>query len=273
MRLEHHRSREAGNLQRQTGRLASGCDARRGHLDLDFHAVCPHDSEQRCALLVRRAERGHHVRQLPGDGSAEREGVPRRRAATGSQRLIALRQSGFSAPKASLRDRRRAAGVFNATRGHGALGQQAFGSLLFSMCAFHGGARLSHIRLKRGVVGSCREARLQAGENLTRSSPDRRWKAMPQPPADPRRVRQRWLHRLASDARSRGRGLTSARPPPAPAPLKTRSPTVAPSSRRSPWDPPSFPSRPGRAVSSANTVMVPRSCRSASPGASSNKAH
>ncbi len=96
MWLEIHRVRQAGNLEREASDLPSRGDVGGRHEDVQLHGIGAHDAEQGRTLVIRRAQRGQHLGQSPGNGRSQHERIAGRHTPTDTQRLIALSESRLS---------------------------------------------------------------------------------------------------------------------------------------------------------------------------------
>ena len=170
-----NRIRLTGDLERHVGEAARRRHVRRRDLRTQLDAIGANDLEQRCALVVRSAERREHVGDAAGDGRADRERVAGRHSAAAAQGFIALRQACFRGAEPGFRRRDGSASILDAPCRDGPIGKQAFGSGVFSAGAVERDLRLRYFRRERRTIVSGCQTRFETSEDLTGANgcPDR----------------------------------------------------------------------------------------------------
>ena len=167
MRIERNGCRGAGQFEREIRGPARGNDVAWRHLHLELDTIGADDAKERCAFVVRRAERRVHFGETSANRRAQRERITGGSPATSAQRFITLGETGLRRAQARLGDDRCATRVFRAPGRYGTFGEQTFSPGLFQTGAVECGTGLGDFRVERGAIGSGRQARLEPAKQLT----------------------------------------------------------------------------------------------------------
>jgi hypothetical protein len=137
VRFDHQRVRTAGNLEGNTGDGAKRCVGSRD-MRLQSDSIGSHDSEERCAFVVRRAKCCHDVGDHAGNGGTHRERAARGGTAASSERLVALVEPGPGSGETGFGELQGALCVFDAAPWHRAVGKESLGPRQLRTAALDG---------------------------------------------------------------------------------------------------------------------------------------
>jgi len=152
------------------------CDShvRRADLRAQVDAIRTDNSEEWGALIVGGAQRREHIRDPAGYRRPNRESVAGGSATTASERFIPLGESSLRSLQSCFGRRDHPSRILDTARRDSAIGEEPFGTNLFSPCTIDRYLGLGDLRRQRRAIVAG-HPRLEASQHLTgaHSCPDR----------------------------------------------------------------------------------------------------